>query len=407
MNQLFQKVDVVVIGAGIAGATLSCILAASGLRVVILEAGQMPKRDANRYDLRVSALNLASKNTLIALGVWSQVETIRAYPFHDIEVWDQNSPGRVLFRASDAGLQNLGHIVENSAVILALHEKLSKEEVEIHYDLTVDKLYHNDKDIIVSTTDGLQFRAKLLVGADGTSSRVRELTDITIDQSSYSQDAIVAQVTTQKSNKQTAYQRFLSTGPLAFLPITDKVSSIVWSTDRRTSDHLIKLPDDKFKRELETAYQNRLGSIASISRRERFSVSSRHAKTYIGPRVALIGDAAHTVHPLAGLGANQGIIDAAALAELVAHSMNHNIDFGNRLTLRRYERWRKTENQLILNSLDGLFYWFQSQNKTIRLSRSLGLNLTNNIKPIRMVFLKRAVGLTGELPTIAKSPSIH
>ena len=345
MNQLFQKVDVVVIGAGIAGATLSCILAASGLRVVILEAGQMPKWDVNRYDLRVSALNLASKNTLIALGVWSQVETMRAYPFHDIEVWDQNSPGRVLFRSSDAGLQNLGHIVENSAVILALHEKLSKEEVEIHYDLTVDKLYHNDKDIIVSTTDGLQFRAKLLVGADGTSSRVRELTDITIDQSSYSQDAIVAQVTTQKSNKQTAYQRFLSTGPLAFLPITDKVSSIVWSTDRRTSDHLIKLPDDKFKRELETAYQNRLGSIASISRRERFSVSSRHAKTYIGPRGALIGDAAHTVHPLAGLGGNQGIIDAAALAELVAHSINQNIDFGSRSTLRRYERWRKTEYQ--------------------------------------------------------------
>ena len=154
---------------------------------------------------------------------------------------------------------------------------------------------------------------------------------------------------------------------------------------------------------LEIAFENRLGNITSISRRERFSISSRHAKTYIGPRLALIGDAAHTILPLAGLGANQGIIDAAALAELVAHGMSQNIDFGNRSTLRRYERWRKTENQLILKSLDGLFYWFQSQDKMIRASRALGLNLTNNIKPIRMVFLKRAVGLSGELPKIAKS----
>lgn len=397
------EVDVIVVGAGIAGATLSCALSAAGLRVAVLEERQTPKWDVRRYDLRVNAINLASQNTLIALGVWSKIVAMRVSPFHAIEAWDENSSGRVFFRASDAGLHNLGYIVENSAVTWALHDKLAQQKVQVHYGLTVDDLYQKEESIIVTCSNGPIFQAKLLVGADGIHSRVRERANIKLNQRSYSQRSIVAHVTTEKSNRRTAYQRFLSTGPLAFLPITDKLSSVVWSTDEGVSDLLIQLTDNEFKQQIGAAFQARLGDVTSISRRERFSVCSQHAQTYIGRRIALIGDAAHTVHPLAGLGANQGIIDAAALAELVIYGMTQNLDFGNRPILRRYERWRRTENQLILNTLDGLYYGFRTRNPAITRLRSLGLNLTNNIKPLRMVFLKRAVGVSGELPKIAKS----
>ena len=406
MNRQPPEVDVIVTGAGMAGATLACALASEGLKVIILESGKMPEWNFNRYDLRVSAINLASQNTLMALGIWPKIVAMRTSPFYEIEVWDEHNDGRVLFRAVEAGLHNLGHVVENSVVLLALREKLAQQKVQVHYGATVEKFDHNEEKIIVRATNGCSFQAKLLVGADGTHSCVRKLANITVDQRPYFQKAIVAQVTTEKPNKQIAYQRFLSTGPLAFLPITNNQSSIVWSTDERISDDLIRLPDNEFRQQLETAFQNRLGSIISVTQRERFSVSSRHAKTYIGPRVALIGDAAHTVHPLAGLGANQGILDAATLAELVIENVQHQLDFGSRSMLRRYERWRRTENQLILDTLDGLYYWFRARNPTITRLRSLGLNITNNITPIRMLFLKRAVGLTGELPKIAKSASI-
>ena len=406
MNRTTDRVDVVVAGAGMVGATLSCALAAAGLDVSVIESGPAPQWDGENYDLRVSAINLASQNILMALGVWPAIRQKRISPFDDIETWDEGSTGRIFFSAADAGLRHLGHIIENNAIAVALHEKLQQQErARVHYGLSVDQCQSDDEEIVVTTHKGRVFRARLLVGADGALSRVRELAGIGLHQRPYRHTAIVAHVATEKSHRQAAYQRFLWSGPLAFLPLADQRSSIVWSADANLAEELIQLPDDVFQRRLEIAFQNRLGNITSVSHRERFALVHRHVERYVSHRVVLVGDAAHTVHPLAGLGANQGLADAATLVEVLIDSANRERDFGGQVTLRRYERWRRGENQLILNTLDGLYHLFGSSHPMITNIRGLGLNLTNRITPLKMMFLRRATGLSGDLPQMAK-PSL-
>jgi 2-octaprenylphenol hydroxylase len=406
VNRKADQVDVVVAGAGMAGATLSCALATAGLNVSLVESGPAPQWNRENYDLRVSAINLASQNILMALGVWPAIQQKRVSPFDDIEVWDENSTGRIFFSAADAGLRHLGHIIENTAISAALHEKFEQQErAQMHYGLSIDQFQSEEDEIFVTTHKGQVFRARLLVGADGALSRVRELANINLYQYSYRHAAIVGHVVTEKSHRQTAYQRFLSSGPLAFLPLADQRSSIVWSADISLAEEILQLPDNEFQQRLENAFQNRLGHITSVSHRQKFALFHRHAKRYIGNRIALVGDAAHTVHPLAGLGANQGLVDAATLAEVLIDSANREHDLGSQGTLRRYERWRRSENQLVLNTLDGLYHMFGSGHPMITNIRGLGLNMTNRMTPLKMMLLRRATGLSGDLPQMAK-PSL-
>jgi len=403
MSEKSNAVDVVVVGGGMAGATLCCALAQTSLKVILIESGHMPKWNVDQYDLRISAINLASENIFRSLNIWTNIRERRISEFHDIETWDENSNSRIVFRAAEAGLRHLGHIIENNSITQALHKKLAQQKVQLHYGVSIDGFHYENGNIIISADDGHKFQARLLVGADGALSRVRELAGIDVDQHSYHQRSIVAHVTTESSNRQTAYQRFLSTGPLAFLPLSEKRSSIVWSTDEQLAENLVQLSSHEFQKQLETAFQNRLGNITSSSHRACFSISHRHAKTYVNHRLALIGDAAHTAHPLAGLGANQGLADAATLAEIIISSIKQERDFGKQGALRRYERWRRGENQLILNVLDGLHYVFQNSHPTIARLRYLGLNLTNRITPLKTFLIERAVGLKGDLPKMAKS----
>ena len=178
----------------------------------------------------------------------------------------------------------------------------------------------------------------------------------------------------------------------------------MWSANTTLAEELLQLPDEIFQRRLEIAFQNRLGNITSVSRREQFTLIHRHAVRYAGQRIVLVGDAAHTVHPLAGLGANQGLADAATLAEVLVDSANRKCDVGDQVTLRRYERWRRGENQLTLNTLDGLYHLFGSSHPMVANIRGIGLNMANRITPLKMMFLRRATGLSGDLPQMAKPP---
>ena len=402
MKKKPEDVDVLVVGSGLAGATASCALAHTRLKIVVLESEQKPEWDSTKYDLRASALNIASQNTLSNIGAWQKIESMRMSRFEAIAVWDENSGGHIHFEGNDAGLNYLGHIVENSATLSALHEILYQKNVEVHYGISINRVYHDKDYILVETEDEKIFRAKLLVGADGSNSRVRDLSDISIHKKPYRQKAIVAKVVTEKTNRRTAYQKFLSSGPLAFLPLSDYQSLIVWSTDEQTSDELMSLPNPMFEQKLGNVFDHKLGIIKLASHRKRFSVTSGQASTYIKKRIALIGDAAHIVHPLAGLGANQGIMDAAALAEIVNTSANNSTDIGNRAALRRYERWRRAENQLISGTVHAIFKCFSSTNSTISNLRYVGLNLTDNIKPMKNLFIKRAAGISGKLPEISR-----
>ena len=402
MTRVSENADVLIVGSGLAGATASCALARIGIKVVVLESEQKPEWNSRKYDLRASALNIASQNTLSNIGAWSKIKSMRMSQFDAIDVWDENSGGRIHFEGNDAGLDYLGHIVENSATLSALHGVLYQNKVGVHYGASINRVFHEKDYIFVTTNDKKTFRAKLLVGADGSNSRVRDLSDISIHKKPYRQKAIVAQVGTEKKNRKTAYQKFLSSGPLAFLPLSDYQSLIVWSTDEKTSDELMHLPDLMFEQKLSDVFDHKLGIVKLLSHRKRFSVTSGQASTYIKNRIALIGDAAHMVHPLAGLGANQGIMDAAALAEIVNISSNNSSDIGNRASLRRYERWRRTENQLISSTVDAIFHCFSTTDSTISNLRYFGLNLTDNLKPIKSLFVKQATGISGKLPEISR-----
>ena len=402
MIKVSENADVLIVGSGLAGATASCILTDTGIKVIVLETEQKPEWNSKKYGLRASALNIASQNTLSNIGAWSKIESMRMSRFEAIDVWDENSAGRIHFKGNDADLNYLGHIVENSAALSALHGILYQNKVDVHYGVSINRVFHEKDYILVTTNDEKTFRAKLLVGADGSNSRVRELSDISIHKNPYRQKAIVAQVVTEKTNRKTAYQKFLSSGPLAFLPLSDYQSLIVWSTDEQTSAELMHLPNPTFEQKLSNVFAHKLGTVKLLSHRKRFPVTSGQASTYIKNRIALIGDAAHMVHPLAGLGANQGIMDAAALAEIVNASSNNSTDIGNRAALRRYERWRRTENQLISNTVDAIFHCFSATNSTISHLRYVGLNLTDNVRPIKSLFIKRATGISGKLPEISR-----
>ena len=406
MIQTHSQVDVVVAGAGMSGATLACALTTAGLRVAVIESRKAPTWNSKEYDLRVSAINLASENILATVGVWLGIQRKRVSLFHQIETWDESSLGKISFDAADAGLSHLGHIIENTVMTAALHEKLGQLGViNLHYGTSVDQWTTDDGQVMVTTDKGQVIESRLLVGADGALSHVRETAGIGLRKRPYRHTAIVANVTTEKSHHQTARQRFLSTGPLAFLPLADGRSSIVWSADSCLVEKLAESSDDSFRKQLATAFGDRLGTIDSVSRRLSFPLVRRHADQYIDKRVALIGDAAHTVHPLAGLGANQGIADAATLGEVLIDSVNRGRDIGGQQTLRRYERWRRGENQLVLDTLDGLYHLFGTTHPLVTSLRGLGLNLTDRVRPIKNVFLRRATGLSGDLPRMAKPPA--
>ena len=395
--------DVVVAGAGMIGCTCAVAMARSSLRVALVDPGPINFNHSHPNGIRVSAVNLASENILRALGAWSVLKAQSLSPFRQIDVWDAGSPGQITFRAADAGLAHLGHIIENEAITTALTTRLSQlGNVSCFAGDSIETFESDHDGISIVLASKQNINAKLLVGADGAESRVRSLANISVEKTPYNHQAIVATVSTELPHRETARQRFLATGPLAFLPLQDGRSSIVWSCSPQRFDELNGLDDVTFSTALTEAFENRLGMITLTSNRTSFPLIKQHANQYIAPRIVLVGDAAHTVHPLAGLGANQGLLDAATLAEVLIDSANRERDFGGQVTLRRYERWRRGENQLVLNTLDGLYHLFGSGHPMIAYVRGLGLNMTNRITPLKMMLLRRATGLSGDLPQMAK-----
>ncbi len=244
-----------------------------------------------------------------------------------------------------------------------------------------------------------------MVGADGADSRVRALAGIDEHRREYDQEAVVATVTTERSNPAIAWQRFLTTGPLAFLPLADGRSSIVWSTGPAEAARLVELPEDEFRAVLGEAFEHRLGAVTAVGRRARFTLRRAHAARYVGPRLALVGDAAHVVHPLAGQGVNLGLLDAATLAEVLLQGRARGCDLGALALLRRYERWRKGENLAMLAALDGLKRLFGASAPPLRWARSAGLSLVDRFPPAKRFFMRRAMGLEGDLPAAARAPA--
>lgn len=388
--------DIIIVGAGMVGATLACGLAEESeqLNIAVIDANA-PNFDwgKNSYDMRVSAITRASQKLFKNVGVWDSLVEQRISPYQDMFVWDAGGKGELHFDSADMGEADLGHIIENRVIVKALHQRLNDlPQVELFCPAKLDNIEFNNDVVNLTLEDKTTLSANLVAAADGSRSWVRQKANIAVKGWDFDQAGLVTTVKTEKHHQDTAWQRFLSSGPLAFLPLTEGFSSIVWSTSPSEAKRLTEISEDEFAIELEHAFESKLGKITSVANRAVFPLRLFETLNYVKPRLALVGDAAHTIHPLAGQGVNLGLADVASLIEVVVDALNEKKDIGDLKVLRRYERWRRADNRSMLLAMDGLKRLFGSELSAVKSLRSLGLDITNKITPLKNLIMQQAMG---------------
>jgi 2-octaprenylphenol hydroxylase len=399
MNQF----DVVIIGAGIVGATAACALAESGATVALVEARPLePESAGTARDARVFAINRASQRIFEVLGVWDRIAGQEAYPFCEMEVWDAGGTGVIRFDCADIGEPCLGHMIEPRVIHAALLERLRcASAITVFCPARFSKVSFGDGRVHVSLEAGEVLTAGLVVAADGARSPLREHLGLSTRVHDYHQSGVVARVATEFPHQATARQRFLPGGPLAFLPMEEGWCSIVWTLPSAEASDILALDRDAFHAALGKAFDFRLGRIVDSGPREAWPLTRMHADHYVAERMALIGDAAHAIHPLAGQGVNLGLLDAAALMEVVTLARSQGRDPGALAVLRRYERWRRGDNLLMMSAMDGFNRLFGNEARPLRWLRNFGLSMVNGAGPAKELLMRHAAGLAGDLPALA------
>jgi 2-octaprenylphenol hydroxylase len=403
---LKRDFDVVVLGGAMAGAAAAALLAADpktgALRIALVEpCPATAPTVAEPFELRVSALSRTSQRLLERTGAWSAVQARGAAAYERMVVWDQRSdpggPAALRFDAAELGEPDLGHIVENRAVQAALLECAQQAGVVL---LQTDfaRLEAGDAAVTIALADGRSYRAALAVGADGSDSMVRTQAGIGVRGWGYDQRAVVTHLRPAKPHAATAWQRFLDTGPLALLPLADGRVSLVWTTTPALAQELTGCTDEEFSTRVTEASAGILGRLDCTAPRASFPLRLLHADQYAAHRIALVGDAAHTVHPLAGQGINLAFLDVAALVDVTGDAVQAGDDPGERRALRRYERWRKAEALPAIALLDGIQKLFQGDGELRSRLRRSGLELVQAARPLKRIFMQRALGISGELP---------
>ncbi len=403
MTPATENFAVAVVGGGMVGAMLACILARAGIRTALIEE-RLPLREwpDDSIDTRVSALTTTSWTILDRLGVWDPINRLGACPYRYMRVWDSVRCGELYFDAADVGHDILGYIVENRVTVAATWEILETlSDVALICPAKVTGMVQVPAGSRLFLDNGRSVSAQLMVAADGADSALRSMAGIHVKGWSYGQSALVAAVETEGPHNQTACQKFLTEGPLAFLPLRNGMSSIVWTSRSQTTKGYLDLPETTFNRELEAASGGILGKTTLASGRAIFPLRLQYARNYFRGNVVLVGDAAHSVHPLAGQGANMGILDAAALAELVVSARDRDRPLAGFNTLRRYERWRKGDNLAMLIGMDLLNRAFGPSPPGFAALRSLGMNMINRSDPVKNFLNRYAMGLRPDLPSLA------
>lgn len=403
MNDEF---DILIIGGGMVGATLGCALGGSGLRVAVLEDTPPLAFDpAQPHDLRVSAVSVASANILKTVGAWSGIAARRLCPYRRMRVWEDR--GDVEFRSEEINEPVLGHIVENRIIQLAALERLTDfANVELICPVVTQKITYGVGGSTVVLGDGRVLSGRLLIAADGGFSKVRQAAGIGVSGWDYEQHALVLTVDTGSRQQDITWQRFTPAGPQALLPLSGAHASLVWYNMPEEVGRLKVLPDADLLAELLQSFPDCLGEIKAITARGSFPLRRQHALRYAKEGVALIGDAAHMIHPLAGQGVNIGLLDAAALAEVLMDARRAGGDLGSQAVLARYERMRRRNNLLMMTVMDAFYRAFGNNLPPVRLLRNLGLEVAERFKPAKKIAMSYAMGLYGSLPRLAKGEAL-
>ncbi|ARN73691.1 UbiH/UbiF/VisC/COQ6 family ubiquinone biosynthesis hydroxylase [Oceanicoccus sagamiensis] len=406
MSKSAADFDVIIVGAGMVGAALACALGGSELKVAVIEARPIntdwpEQADAiDGFDPRVSALTVASQAFLQRLDIWSAIRERRISPYRQMHVWDAEGTGNIHFAADDINQPVLGHIVENRVTATALLQKIQQHRnIECIAPVTLEAIQSTESGAYqIALDDGRSLSTDLLVAADGANSNVRSLAAMAMREWDYGHHAIVTTVKTEKPHQQTAWQRFLPEGPLAFLPLStaeqqQHYSSIVWSAIPQYAENLMALDDAEFSLDLARAFEHRLGEVTDVSRRFSFPLRQRHAVDYIKTGIALVGDAAHTIHPLAGQGVNLGLMDALALSEELLRAEQRALNPGSLPVLQRYQRRRKAANLSMMAGMEGFKRLFEQPSLPVRWARNAGLRWLNKATPLKNQVMRQAMGL--------------
>jgi ubiquinone biosynthesis UbiH/UbiF/VisC/COQ6 family hydroxylase len=405
-----RQFDVVIVGAGVIGLAAACVLAArrvcepGRMAVIADRLPQAAAADAD-MDLRVFALGRAAERLLRQCKVWELLPLERVFAYERMCVWDSGGipegRGSLSFDCAEIDEPNLGFIVEGRALQWHCLEAARAAGVVL-IESSLETLAMTDADVRLSLGDGRELQTKLLIAADGTLSKTRELLGIGTAGHAYQQDALVAHVRTGKPHRNTAWQRFMGGGPLAFLPLADGRSSIVWTVARDEATRLRALDGGAFAAALTEASGEVLGRCELSTRVESFPLQLQYALDYVRPRAVLLGDAAHVVHPLAGQGLNLGLLDCAVLCDVLENGGDMR-NVGDQRLLRRYERRRKSENLLAATALDGLERLFSNENSALAAVRTAGLGAVGALPFIKRGFARQALGLSGDVPAFLKS----
>lgn len=405
-----MRADLIIVGAGMVGSALALALQHSGLQILLLDGGPLslkPFAQDAAFEPRVSALSAASQRILERLGAWDGIAARRTSPYAEMQVWDGSGTGQVHFSAASVHAEVLGHIVENRVVQDGLLDALYEADLGLLPGARLEQLRRSGDDWLLTLSDGRELRAPLLIAADGANSAVRRLAGCATREWDYLHHAIVTSVRCSKPHQQTAWQRFTDDGPLAFLPLAkaddaEHWCSIVWSTTPAEATRLMALDDAAFRRELGKAFEWRLGEVLESDPRHSIPLRQRHAKRYVEPGLALIGDAAHTIHPLAGQGVNLGFLDAAVLAEVLLHALERGENLADIKVLGRFERRRMPHNLAMMAAMEGFERLFQADPLPLRWLRNSGLNLVDGASQAKALFVRQALGLSGDLPELAR-----
>lgn len=397
MSRALEQVDLIIVGGGMVGMAAACALKDSGLHVVVVERSEPVVRKSLGRDCRVSAIVMGNVHILQGMGVWDHIADVG--PMRTMRIWDDQRPGGIRFDAGEIGEDALGYLVENSKLQAAMIKVAHlSDSIDICCPAVIDSVEWHSDNVEVHLDDGRGFETPLIVGADGAHSWLRQQADVGIYSHNYGQKGIVATVRPQIFHRGVAFQRFLPTGPLAMLPMSDGLCSIVWSAADEEADRLMKLDNLAFLEDLNLTFGPVLGRIEEVGERAAFPLVARLARHLVRHRLALIGDAAHTIHPLAGLGVNLGLRDAMVLAQEIVDAKRFKEDWGELDVLNRYMQQRLPDILTLLGSMEGFHQLFTHNWPGLPELRGLGMRVIGNSGPIKQILMQNSTGLNLPIP---------